>query len=136
MRQFPGTAGLLAGLILLPGCEQLPNIPPQAAFVYSPVSPILGGQTNVVFNASGSRDSDGTIVSYVWNFGDGSPDQTTTGPTVGHVFPDTAARCLEITYTVLLTVVDDGGERATASAAVKVTELPFPTDVACLPPTR
>ena len=115
-------------------CEKLPaipNVPPTASFVYSPVSPINSGQTVVTFIASGSTDTDGQIASYTWNFGDGSPEETRTTPTVTHLFPDTPATCLEIVYTVLLTVTDDGGAKASASQTARVTELPVPTSEEC-----
>lgn len=115
----------------LPACEKIPNVPPTASFIYSPVAPINAGQTAVVFNASASRDSDGTIASYVWNFGDGTPDQATNGPTTAHVFPDTGASCVNITYAVLLTTVDDAGDQGTASQNLTVTELPAPSSSAC-----
>jgi len=119
--------------LLAAGCEQLPNLPPTASFIYSPISPIYAGETAVVFNASGSRDSDGQVVSYVWDFGDGTAQLTANGPTVTHVFPDTDKRCLEITYTALLTVLDDAGEGATASQTVKVVELPELRSRECQP---
>lgn len=145
MRNLPGTDGGLASspvrawtavllLGIVAGCEQLPEIPnepPTAAFIYTPVSPVNAGQTLVTFNASASRDPDGQITSYVWAFGDGSPEETRTNPTITHVFRDTASECLEITYAVLLTVVDDKGGRASASQTVKVTELPAPTSEEC-----
>jgi len=115
-------------------CEKLPaipNVPPIASFVYSPVSPINAGQTVVTFIASGSTDADGQIVSYTWNFGDGSPEETRTTPTITHLFPDTPATCLEIVYTVLLTVTDDKGAKSSASQTARVTELPAPTSVEC-----
>jgi PKD repeat protein len=124
----------LVPLAILVGCEKLPaipNLPPTASFIYTPVSPVNAGETVVTFNASASRDPDGQIVSYIWNFGDGSAEQTQTGPTTTHVFPDTPATCLEITYAVLLTVVDDKGDRGSASQTVKVTELPAPTSEEC-----
>ncbi len=62
------------------------------------------------FSSVGSRDSDGTIASYAWNFGDG---KTGTGATPAHTY--TAAG----TYTVRLTVTDDDG--ATASTTTTVT---------------
>ena len=61
-------------LLVVPACEDLPaapNIPPTASFIFNPVSPITAGETPVSFNAVGSRDSDGTIASYIWSFGDG-----------------------------------------------------------------
>jgi len=127
---------VLAALALLAalGCEKLPeipNVPPTASFVYSPVSPINAGQTVVTFIASGSTDPDGQIVSYTWNFGDGTAEESRNTPTTTHVFPDTPATCLEIVYTVLLTVTDDKGAKASASQTARVTELPPPTSAAC-----
>lgn len=120
--------GLALGLA---SCEDLPNIPPVAAFIFSPVSPIVAGQSAVAFNASGSGDADGTVRRYVWDFGDGTGQVTVEGPTTTHVFPDTPALCVEVVYTVLLTVEDDGGERASASQQVRVVELPAPGSQAC-----
>ena len=133
-RAFGG--GLLAVIAALAvvHCEQLPaipNVPPTASFVYSPVSPINSGQTVVTFIASGSTDTDGQVASYTWNFGDGSPEETRTTPTVTHLFPDTPATCLEIVYTVLLTVTDDEGAKASASQTARITELPPPTSIDC-----
>jgi len=132
----PFVGGLLAIVASLAAvhCEKLPaipNVPPVASFVYSPVSPINAGQTVVVFNASGSTDPDGQIVSYTWNFGDGTPEETKSTATTTHVFPDTPASCLEIVYTVLLTVTDDKGGRSSASQTARVTELPAPTSAEC-----
>jgi PKD repeat protein len=125
---------LLLSPLFIVSCEDLPaapNIPPTASFIYNPVSPITAGETPVSFNAVGSRDADGSIVTYSWSFGDGTPEQSSAGTTIVHIFTDTPARCLEITYTVLLTVTDDKGEDATASQQVKVIEAPAPGSAAC-----
>jgi PKD repeat protein len=120
---------LFAGLALaLAGCESLPNVPPTAAFVFSPVSPIYAGQTSVVFNADASLDSDGRITTYRWNFGDGTPEVATDTPTATHVFPATGS-CVSSVYTVQLVVTDDAGDRSFASAVVTV--LPPPGTPAC-----
>ena len=133
-RPFTVGALALAAALTAVQCEKLPeipNVPPEASFVYSPVSPINAGQTNVVFNASGSTDSDGQVASYTWNFGDGTPEETHSTATTTHVFPDTPASCLEIVYTVLLTVTDDQGGRGSASQTARVTELPAPASAEC-----
>ena len=123
----------------LPACEELPpapevpNQPPTGSFYFTPVAPIYAGQTGVAFNAINARDPDGQVVSYVWNFGDGTPEVTTAQPTVVHVFPDTAARCMTVTYGVLLGVVDDKGMRGYSSLGVTVTEAPLPSAPECQP---
>jgi streptogrisin C len=74
-----------------PGC----SVPPVATFGYNATG------TWVDFNASGSYDPDGSIVSYAWNFGDGT---TGSGVTTSHVFP------YEGYFTVTLTVTDNTGK--------------------------
>ncbi|HET7735751.1 MAG TPA: PKD domain-containing protein [Nocardioidaceae bacterium] len=63
------------------------------------------------FDASGSSDSDGEIVSYVWDFGDGS---TGEGAQAMHSFAATG------TYPVTLTVRDDDGAQNTTTVEVTV----------------
>jgi PKD repeat protein len=60
-----------------------------------------------------STDSDGSVVAWDWDFGDGNSD-TATDPSHGY----SAAG----TYTVSLTVTDDEGATDTATASVTVTE--------------
>ena len=54
------------------------NVPPVASGTATPAvgKPIL----NVQFSSAASTDSDGSIVSYSWNFGDGSPVSTDPNP--------------------------------------------------------
>jgi PKD repeat protein len=88
------------------------NQPPVAAA--SSTTPTSGTAPLVVtFSANGSYDADGTIVSYTWNFGDGTANGS--GSTVAHTY--TAAG----NYTATLTVVDNAGLSATASVVVQVT---------------
>ncbi|MFB0514755.1 MAG: PKD domain-containing protein, partial [Candidatus Bathyarchaeia archaeon] len=53
---------LIRGIVLLS---------PEASFVFTPETPLAGD--TVTFNASASEDPDGTIVNYMWNFGDDTP---------------------------------------------------------------
>lgn len=115
----------------LPPAPGLPNAVPTATLYLTPVAPIYAGQTAVAFSAVGARDADGRVVSYVWNFGDGTPELATSETAVTHTFPDTPGRCLNMTYGVLLAVVDDKGERGFVSQAVTVTELPAPSSAEC-----
>lgn len=137
MKRRLGPPALVALLASSVGCEKLPaapdvpNEPPVASFFYTPVAPIYAGQTMVAFSGAGARDEDGRIVSYIWNFGDGTREETTSEPTVRHMFPDTRARCLNVTYGVSLIVEDDRGGRGVASEPVTVTELPAPTAFEC-----
>ena len=66
--------------------------------------------TAIPFNGSGSSDPDGTITSYVWDFGDG---QSSSGVSVFHAY-STAG-----TYTVALTVTDDASLTARDTATVQ-----------------
>jgi len=70
---------------------------PVAAYTYSPESPRVG--ESVTFDASDSTDADGQIVTWTWEFDDGTA--VASGETVAHTF--TAAG----TYTVTLWVTDN-----------------------------
>jgi len=92
------------------------NQPPVANFTISPSNPSVG-QT-VFFNASLSYDPDGSIVSYVWNFGDGN---SAWGPYVSHTY--TAG----MTYLVQLAVTDDKGASQAATRSLPVASVvPYP----------
>ncbi len=65
-----------------------------------------------LLDGGGSSDSDGDIQSYDWNFGDGSVG---SGSTVRHVYRSSG------TFSVMLTVVDDDGARATATRTLSCT---------------
>jgi len=83
------------------------NAPPIASMI---VTPGLGiAPLTVEFYALGSIDVDGLIVSYSWDFGDGT---TGTGVTASHEYVKPG------TYTVELTVTDD--RQATHSVTEKI----------------
>jgi hypothetical protein len=71
------------------------------------------------FDGSGSSDADGSIASYQWDFGDGA---TGVGWSASHAYLQAG------TYTVTLTVIDDGGGTATDTAQVGVHEVAYAID--------
>jgi hypothetical protein len=80
------------------------NNPPTASFTSS-----VSGLTASFTDTSG--DSDGSVVSWSWNFGDGATS-TTRNPS--HAYATGG------TYTVTLTVADDDGATSTATGSVTV----------------
>ncbi|WP_158437797.1 PKD domain-containing protein [Naasia lichenicola] len=92
------------------------NAAPTAAFTSTPNGLAVG------FNGSTSTDSDGTIASYAWNFGDGT---TGTGATTSRTYAAAG------TYTATLTVTDNGGATNSTSRSITVTSAP----PANIPPT-
>ena len=85
---------------------------PTATFTASPTRPTPGQTVN--FNAAASTPGTGrTIVSYTWDFGDG-----TTGSGVS--VSKTGGYAALGTYTVTLTVVDDQGNRTVRSQEITV----------------
>jgi PKD repeat protein len=73
------------------------------------------GTINVAisFDGSASRDPDGSVVSYLWNFGDGG-----TAPDLAPVH----AYAVAGSYTVTLTVTDNDGLTHSASTTAQVTD--------------
>ena len=88
-----------------------PNQAPAAAFTHTEAD------LSASVDGSTSTDPDGTIASYAWDFGDGTPAATgATRPAT----PYAAAG----TYTVTLTVTDNDGATDTETAQVTVTAPP------------
>ncbi len=88
------------------GCAVFLYIPPSefvpyANFTYSPLNPIVN--QSITFNASSSWtiDPDAAIISYEWNFGDGTEG---TGKIVNHTYPSPG------NYVVSLKVTDSNGD--------------------------
>lgn len=113
---------LLAGLLLaaLTACgggggggnDGDGNQAPVAQFSASYDDPERQAPLLVSFDAGASSDSDGTVVSYSWNFGDNT---MATGAQVSHTYNVAAS------YTVILTVTDDDGAIAQSSLMITVT---------------
>ena len=67
----------------------------------------------VTFDGTGSSDSDGTIIAYDWDYGDGITDFD-AGPVPSHAYT------ADGTYTVTLTVTDDAGGTATDTTTATI----------------
>jgi PKD repeat protein len=72
----------------------------------------------VAFDGSASRDPDGTIAAYRWDFGDGA--QATTA-TASHAYAAAGA------FVAKLTVTDNAGSTATTSLTISVADTTAPT---------
>lgn len=126
-------AGLLAIVVIVmvamfAGCVEdtpidthTPTVTPTTTLTPAPVSPtakisasstrVIAGE-NVSFSGADSADSDRTIISYKWDFDDGT---TASGTTVAHAYFN------EGTYTVKLTVTDNSGLSVTDTIKITVT---------------
>ena len=108
------------GLVDLP-----PNKPPVAK-IRLPVSAMVAGEVTRLFALS-SQDSDGEIVLYLWDYGDGHKETTTTWVS-RHVFATPGK------YQVRLTVVDSRGKQVATETSVRVVdkgELSSPPSAGC-----
>lgn len=93
-----------------------PPVPPANAPPVARATVVVTGMT-AAFDASGSSDSDGTIASYAWTFGDGASG---TGKTATHDYTGG-------TFTAKLTVTDDKGATATTDVPVSISVPAPPT---------
>ncbi len=95
------------------------NTSPQAVITATPTP---ADNSNIAFDAYSSSDTNGTIISYKWNFGDGD---TATGDYAEHKYLNAGD------YNVVLTVVDDSNASSQDSMTISVVDLP----AANTPPT-
>ncbi|WP_141567549.1 PKD domain-containing protein, partial [Serinicoccus profundi] len=89
--------------------EEPPNAVPTAEFG------VTTDELGLAVDASASSDEDGEIVSYAWDFGDGT---TGEGSTASHTYAEAG------TYEVSLTVTDDRGGEGTSTQSVTVALTP------------
>ncbi|MBZ5739743.1 PKD domain-containing protein [Nocardioides mangrovi] len=108
------TAAQVASLYSTRSTVAPANAAPTAAFSSS-VSNLTAQ-----LDGSGSTDSDGQVKTWSWDFGDGT---TGSGQLVNHTY--TQAK----TYTVKLTVTDDGGATSTISHDITTTSPPVDSTV-------
>jgi len=93
--------------------SQAANLPPIAALKCTPDKPLIGEV--VACDGSGSKDPDGKIVKYQWDWNnDGKYEAETTEAITYHAFAPEGPR------TIILQVSDDKGATAKAMASVTV----------------
>ncbi len=95
---------------------KLPNVPPTANSGDNQTC--IRGEL-IKFDGSSSHDTDGTIVSYQWDFGDRSPFSPESNPSHSYSLPGL--------YNVTLTVCDDEGGMDNDTCMIEVSEDPFIT---------
>lgn len=105
---WPAATG--AGIMAIALKAAAGNTPPVAAFTSSASGLVLS------VNGSTSSDPDGTIASYDWDWGDGTTHGTGATPSHTYAAPGT--------FTVGLTVTDNGGATNSITHSVTVT---YPT---------
>jgi len=88
------------------------NFSPTVAFSVDTTNVLIGG--TIQFDATGTTDPDHSAeeLTYIWNFGDASPEQT--GIVVTHTYNTVGV------YEVTLTVIDPGNGTGVASQTVSV----------------
>ncbi len=99
-------------------CLTVDTTPPEASFSYSPETPIVNA--TLCFNASASYDPEGQVVSFEWDFGDGTGG---TEAIVYHTYTELG------NYTVALAIKDKAGNTDTKTMLLIVQEQTsiFPT---------
>ena len=108
--------GMGVALLLLVSACALLNAPPRPSISISGGSPYGTAPLEVTFDISGSSDPDGEIVSFTFDFGDGT--DTVQGTDL--------SQPIEHTYTVVgsygakLTVVDNNGKAGAITLAIMV----------------
>ena len=105
MNKFSSLA--IVGLLILSGCLGIgddgvigDNLNPQAVVAVTSGQNVLDLGESIQFDASGSSDEDGSIVSYLWDFGDGTQS---TNKVESHKYLNSGE------YIISLSVTDDKG---------------------------
>jgi PKD repeat protein len=94
----------------------IPATGSQAPVAAASATPVSGTAPLVVnFSSANSHDSDGSIVAYAWNFGNGATS-TAANPTYTYTVPGN--------FTAVLTVTDNSGLSSTAAVSITVAAPP------------
>jgi PKD repeat protein len=108
---FSAAAQSVSLLVFPAGTANTPPVARASATPSSGIAPLT-----VTFSSAGSTDTDGSIASFSWNFGDGTALDTTANPS--HVYQSAGS------FTAALTVTDNRGAQSTVQVAVTVSPTP------------
>lgn len=115
MRNRIGVLGVVSvALLALGSCVYISNLLPEAEFTALPA--VGTTPLDVTLNATASRDPDGTIAAYLWDFGDSQTSSSSVFPFTHPFVVQSAPK----TFTIVLTVWDDRGATDTAVRYVTV----------------
>jgi len=101
--------------LVVPSAVEGNNFLPSAALSHTQRESV------VTLTAVGSKDFDGTIVKYDWDFGDGSTASSAANGPVTHTYEDG-------NYVITLKVTDNNGGVGSAKLEISVGGLPIPQD--------
>ena len=94
--------------------ENSAGYPPQASFAYWPAAPYLNMTVNFDASSSTPEGFNDTITAYQWDFGDGTPEQTRSNPTITYNYQQDG------TFIVTLNVTDNEGFWSTTSKPITI----------------
>ncbi|MEI2671846.1 MAG: PKD domain-containing protein [Marmoricola sp.] len=117
-----GLTGSITKQITATSASNLPPVAKAGATPKNGTAPLA-----VAFSSAGTNDPDGTVASYEWTFGDGSPKDTSANP--NHTY--TVAG----NYVATLKVTDNGGAVGTDTVTINVGANQPPTASASATPT-
>jgi PKD repeat protein len=115
---FAMTPNDITGVRSIYGANPVPPPPNHqpVARIGSPVYTGFAGQP-LMLDGSGSSDADGNPLTYIWNFGDGSPTAITTVPVVSHTYNTKG------NFTVSLTVNDGNWSSVAVTTTAQIKDL-------------
>ena len=111
-------SGVSLALLALASCVYLFNVSPVASFTMTSASGVT--PLTVGLDPSASHDPDGTIASYLWDFGDSQSPSTSAIPFTRTFTVQSDSE----TFTIVLTVIDNQGATDTAVQYVTVNPIP------------
>ena len=108
---------MVTALLLLVSACALLNAPPKPAIGIASGNPYGPAPLAVTFDISGSSDPDGEIVSFTFDFGDGTDPihGTDLSQAIEHTYTTAGS------YRAKLTVVDNNGKTGTIMVAIQIT---------------